>query len=639
MWVSIQRVINMQNHIPHKFHIPKMKKFSRKRISNMAYQQTPTRAGSSGRGSKGYRQGRGYGGSKGFGGFGSSGGSVGDDRNKKITPISKVDPMLDNIAIQGSCISIWHLHRLNAAHDTYSLDLVLQDAQNNRIHIYIKKEFMFRFEPLFEEGKCYIVSNFGIAENGRRLPLLPHDPEHHQYYEQDAMGTSAIHNALFRSKIFINRDLPEIATFRTRVQDRDKYDANQWNIERLSPEVKVVTVAEFFHRSIKKMVGGICECEPVLHCIVYATIHRIHKEHGWAYTACKSCNKRVDIITHSNRKPTFVCEDHGNVQVASRFKELMEKCGMDLDDYFPEDLDDIVGKKALFKHFKKDFLADDVDYEQADEAPDEVNMCDSSINRVLDMKTPSKDGSGRRESSGAKKWHVFIDLDDLDTESEDDEGNSNAEDIVKVKVEPKEQILLIIPNGSRQDVVHATINASYLWEHCTVMNLTVNMRLGSGATDSERKEIQDFADWILDIGNGNIGGKNDGESTVEFSDNMLIPESDDQKRRYTSLRILFSVAGVDDTNFNLDLYTTYFLNTIRMSGVPHHMSALKIGAPVMCMRNIDQKARLCNGTRLQILGTGINIIEGKIISGGKVGEICAIPHMVITPTDNKMPFK
>ncbi|GKE76950.1 replication protein A 70 kDa DNA-binding subunit B [Tanacetum coccineum] len=181
------------------------------------------------------------------------------------------------------------------------------------------------------------------------------------------------------SNIFINRDLPEIAAFRTRVQDREGYDANQLMIQHVAPEVKVVTVAEFFHRSVKKMVGGIRECDPDSHCIVYATIHRIHKEHGWAYTACKSCNKRVDIITHANRKPTFVCDDHGNTQAAARFKvivrlkdesgsalvlffstnfyklskhtawELMEKYGMDTDDYFPEDLDEIVGKKYLFK--------------------------------------------------------------------------------------------------------------------------------------------------------------------------------------------------------------------------------------------------------------------------------------------------
>ena len=94
--------------------------------------------------------------------------------------------------------------------------------QNSRIQVYIKKEFMFRFEPLFEEGKCYIISNFGIAENGGKLPLLPHrykisfyknttvtrvepfdnnthgfifepfnhlhDPVNHQYYDNDAVG-------------------------------------------------------------------------------------------------------------------------------------------------------------------------------------------------------------------------------------------------------------------------------------------------------------------------------------------------------------------------------------------------------------------------------------------------------------------
>ncbi|GKB07474.1 ATP-dependent DNA helicase PIF1-like protein [Tanacetum coccineum] len=59
------------------------------------------------------------------------------------------------------------------------------------------------------------------------------------------------------------------------------------------------------------------------------------------------------------------------------------------------------------------------------------------------------------------------------------------------------------------------------------MKLTVNMRLGSGSNSSERKEIQDFADWILNIGNGKIGGKNDGEANVEFPDDMLIPDSDD----------------------------------------------------------------------------------------------------------------
>ncbi|GJW92368.1 ATP-dependent DNA helicase PIF1-like protein, partial [Tanacetum coccineum] len=214
-------------------------------------------------------------------------------------------------------------------------------------------------------------------------------------------------------------------------------------------------------------------------------------------------------------------------------------------------------------------------------------------------------------------------------------------------------ILSVVPNGNRQDVVHATINSSYLWNHCTVMKLTVHMRLGSGSNSSERKEIQDFADWILNIRNGKIGGKNNGEENVEFLDDMLILNSDDhigsiihetypdllqniydpdyfQKRailapthelvdmindRMLSLlhgdektynsSDMVGVADVD-TNFSETMYTEEFLNNLNMAGIPHHSIKLKIA---------------------------------KIISGGSVGTICAIPRMVTSPYDNKLPFK
>ncbi|GJT47303.1 ATP-dependent DNA helicase PIF1-like protein, partial [Tanacetum coccineum] len=42
-----------------------------------------------------------------------------------------------------------------------------------------------------------------------------------------------------------------------------------------------------------------------------------------------------------------------------------------------------------------------------------------------------------------------------------------------------------------------------------------------------------------------------------------------------------------DFNYNESLYSTEFLNSIRMSGIPNHKLALKIGAPIMCLRNID----------------------------------------------------
>ena len=33
------------------------------------------------------------------------------------------------------------------------------------------------------------------------------------------------------------------------------------------------------------------------------------------------------------------------------------------------------------------------------------------------------------------------------------------------------KIILVIPKGSRSDIVHATINASYLWDYCITLKL------------------------------------------------------------------------------------------------------------------------------------------------------------------------
>ncbi|GKF94427.1 ATP-dependent DNA helicase PIF1-like protein [Tanacetum coccineum] len=103
---------------------------------------------------------------------------------------------------------------------------------------------------------------------------------------------------------------------------------------------------------------------------------------------------------------------------------------------------------------------------------------------------------------------------------------------------------------------------------------------------------------------------------------------------------LDSVSDVDiDFNYEESMYTTEFLNTIRMSGIPNHKLVLKIGAPVMCLRNIDQRGGFCNGTGLQIVRMGVTNIEAKIISDGKVGIVVDILRMNISPSDKKMTFQ
>ena len=59
----------------------------------------------------------------------------------------------------------------------------------------------------------------------------------------------------------------------------------------------------------------------------------------------------------------------------------------------------------------------------------------------------------------------------------------------------------------------------------------------------------------------------------------------------------------------------------------------------MLMRNIDQAAGLCNGTRLIVDNLGKNFIGATVITGKNAGEKVIIPRMNLVPSDPGLPFK
>ncbi|GKE03274.1 ATP-dependent DNA helicase PIF1-like protein, partial [Tanacetum coccineum] len=63
------------------------------------------------------------------------------------------------------------------------------------------------------------------------------------------------------------------------------------------------------------------------------------------------------------------------------------------------------------------------------------------------------------------------------------------------------QVLLVIPKGSRQDIVTASLKQPYLWGHCNVLNT----RLTMGARPEDVTEIYEFAEWIFKVGDGELG--------------------------------------------------------------------------------------------------------------------------------------
>jgi len=85
------------------------------------------------------------------------------------------------------------------------------------------------------------------------------------------------------------------------------------------------------------------------------------------------------------------------------------------------------------------------------------------------------------------------------------------------------QILLVVPRGNRSDIVHATINSSYIWDSCEVLTLTKNMHLQQGGMNSNSEELRDFSDWLLKVGEGRLSEPNDGNAEID------IPELFDSK--------------------------------------------------------------------------------------------------------------
>lgn len=94
-----------------------------------------------------------------------------------------------------------------------------------------------------------------------------------------------------------------------------------------------------------------------------------------------------------------------------------------------------------------------------------------------------------------------------------------------------------------------------------------------------------------------------------------------------------------DESMAYDVLTPEFLSSLSASGIPNHCIKLKIGVPIMLLRNLDQSEGLCNGTRLIVTNLGNHVIGAKIISGKNIGNITYIPRMSMSPSQSPWPFK
>ncbi|GJV63447.1 ATP-dependent DNA helicase PIF1-like protein [Tanacetum coccineum] len=197
------------------------------------------------------------------------------------------------------------------------------------------------------------------------------------------------------------------------------------------------------------------------------------------------------------------------------------------------------------------------------------------------------------------------------------------------------QILPVIPGGTRQDVVHASLNSSYIWDDCTVLELTTNMRLREGGPNDGEATV-DIPDDILISDNRAILAPT--HEVVGVINDCLLSQILGEEVVYYSSDSICESEGVDKT-YTESLCSPEVLNGLKLSGIPNHKLALKVGVPIMLIQNIDQTAGLCNGTRLRILKLGELVNEAQIMTGTNVGHTTIIPRLKLSPSDKRLPLK
>ena len=102
----------------------------------------------------------------------------------------------------------------------------------------------------------------------------------------------------------------------------------------------------------------------------------------------------------------------------------------------------------------------------------------------------------------------------------------------------------------------------------------------------------------------------------ELNEYMLNLVPGNEIEYYSADSISKCIDTCNDANI---LYPIEYLNSLTANNFPTHKLKLKIGVPIMLLRNLNQSIGLCNGTRLIVTNLGQNVIEAIIITGTHIG--------------------
>ena len=231
------------------------------------------------------------------------------------------------------------------------------------------------------------------------------------------------------------------------------------------------------------------------------------------------------------------------------------------------------------------------------------------------------------------------------------------------------QILPVVKRGNRAAIINATWKRSYLWKEFQQFVLTENVRVQQAMVNEDVRQQAQFANWLLQVGDGTtpnplpspthmVQNGDNCRSLVDaiFSagqashDRCILTPKNETADTINAL-ILESLPGDlhvyesadyfgEDSEAQSNIYPNEFLNTLLPSGMPQHRLNLKVGAPIILIRNLNRAAGLMNGTRLSVTSCLRYTIQATVLTGTHKGNSVCIPRINLTVSDDDdLPIK
>ena len=103
-------------------------------------------------------------------------------------------------------------------------------------------------------------------------------------------------------------------------------------------------------------------------------------------------------------------------------------------------------------------------------------------------------------------------------------------------------------------------------------------------------------------------------------------------------RILHSVDSTDADDEIAQGWAAESLEQLRPAGLPLSKLAIKVGAPVMLLRNLNQTDGLNNGSRMIVTKIGRYCLEGRLSGGDHDGQLRIIPRIPLSSVEGDLSF-